>query len=33
MRISELHIYQKNLPVVGGPYTMSRVTLHSICHA
>jgi len=30
MRISELHIYQKNLPVVDGPYTMSRVTLHSI---
>jgi L-alanine-DL-glutamate epimerase-like enolase superfamily enzyme len=30
MRISELHIYQKDLPVVGGPYTMSRVTLDSI---
>jgi len=30
MRISEIHIYQKNLPVVGGPYTMSRVTLDSI---
>jgi L-alanine-DL-glutamate epimerase-like enolase superfamily enzyme len=30
MRISEIHVYQKNLPVVGGPYTMSRVTLDSI---
>ena len=30
MRISELHIYQKDLPVVGGPYTMSRTTLHSV---
>jgi len=30
MRISELHIYQKDLPVIGGPYTMSRITLHSV---
>ena len=30
MRISELHIYQKDLPIVGGPYTMARVTLNSI---
>ena len=30
MRIKELHIYQKDLPVVGGPYTMSRVALDSI---
>ncbi|HUV23401.1 MAG TPA: mandelate racemase/muconate lactonizing enzyme family protein [Gammaproteobacteria bacterium] len=30
MRIRELHIYQKDLPVIGGPYTMSRVTLHSV---
>lgn len=30
MRISEIHVYQKHLPIVGGPYTMSRITLHSI---
>ena len=30
MRISEIHIYRKDLPVIGGPYTMSRVTLHSV---
>jgi L-alanine-DL-glutamate epimerase-like enolase superfamily enzyme len=30
MRLSELHIYQKDLPIVGGPYTMARVTLNSI---
>jgi L-alanine-DL-glutamate epimerase-like enolase superfamily enzyme len=30
MRISEIHIYQKDLPVIGGPYTMSRVTLNSV---
>lgn len=30
MRISEIHVYQKHLPIVGGPYTMSRSTLHSI---
>ena len=30
MRISEIHVYHKDLPVVGGPYTMSTMTLHSI---
>ena len=30
MRISEIHVYQKNLPVVDGPYTMSTMTLHAI---
>ncbi len=30
MRISEIHVYQKNLPVVGGPYTMARMSLDSI---
>ena len=30
MRISEIHVYQKDLPVVDGPYTMSTMTLHSI---
>jgi L-alanine-DL-glutamate epimerase-like enolase superfamily enzyme len=30
MRISEIHVYQKQLPIIGGPYTMSRITLHSI---
>ena len=30
MRISEIHVYQKDLPVVGGPYTMSTMTLHEI---
>lgn len=30
MRIREIHVYQKDLPVVGGPYTMSTMTLHSI---
>ena len=30
MRISEIHVYQKNLPVVGGPYTISTMTLHEI---
>jgi len=30
MRISEIHIYQKDLPVVDGPYTMSTMTLHSM---
>ena len=29
-RISEIHVYQKDLPVVGGPYTMSTMTLHEI---
>lgn len=30
MRISEIHVYRKDLPVVDGPYTMSTMTLHSI---
>ena len=30
MRIAEIHLYQKDLPVVDGPYTMSTMTLHSI---
>ncbi len=30
MRISEIHVYRKNLPVVDGPYTMSTMTLHAI---
>ncbi len=30
MKISEIHIYQKDLPIVDGPYTMSTITLHSI---
>lgn len=30
MKISEIHVYQKDLPIVGGPYTMSTITLHSI---
>ena len=30
MRISEIHVYQKDLAVVDGPYTMSTMTLHSI---
>ena len=30
MRISEIHVFQKDLPIIGGPYTMSRITLHSI---
>ncbi|MEM7564935.1 MAG: mandelate racemase, partial [Pseudomonadota bacterium] len=30
MRISEIHLFQKRLPIVGGPYTMSRITLHEI---
>jgi len=30
MRISEIHVYQKELPVVDGPYTMSTMTLHSL---
>lgn len=30
MRISEIHIYQKDLPVVDGPYTMSTMTIHSL---
>ena len=30
MRIKEIHVYRKDLPVVDGPYTMSTMTLHSI---
>ncbi|MDH3388481.1 MAG: mandelate racemase/muconate lactonizing enzyme family protein [Gammaproteobacteria bacterium] len=30
MRISELHVYQKDLPIVGGPYTMSRTSLDCV---
>lgn len=30
MRISEIHVYQKNLPIVDGPYTMSTMTLYDI---
>ena len=30
MRISEIHIYQKDEPIIGGPYTMSRITLESV---
>jgi len=29
-RIKELHVYSKDLPILGGPYTMSRITLHSV---
>ncbi len=30
MRIAEVHIYQKDLPVVGGPYTMARAKVDSL---
>ena len=30
MRICEVHIFQKELPVVGGPYTMARSEIHSL---
>ena len=30
MRIAEIHIYQKNLPVVGAPYTMARANVVSL---
>ena len=30
MRISEIHVYQKNLPIIGGPYTMSTMTLYDV---
>ena len=30
MRIKEIHVFAKELPIVGGPYTMSRSTLHSV---
>ncbi|MGI9492444.1 MAG: mandelate racemase/muconate lactonizing enzyme family protein [Geminicoccaceae bacterium] len=30
MRIAEIHIYQKDLPVVGGPYTMARTQVEAL---
>jgi len=30
MKITEVDVYQKDLPIVDGPYTMSTMTLHSI---
>ena len=30
MHISEIHVYRKELPVVGGPYTMSTMTIHAV---
>ena len=30
MRIAEIHVYQKDLPIVDGPYTMSTMTLYNI---
>jgi len=30
VKISEIHVYQKDLPILDGPYTMSTMTLHSI---
>ena len=30
MRIVEVHIYQKDLPVVGGPYTMARTKVDAL---
>lgn len=30
MRIAEIHIYQKDLPVVGGPYTMARAKVEAL---
>lgn len=30
MRISEIHVYQKHLPVVDGPYTMSTMTIDAL---
>jgi len=30
MRIAEIHLYSKNLPIVGGPYTMSLCTLYEV---
>ncbi len=30
MKISEIHVYQKDLHIVGGPYTMSTMTLDVI---
>lgn len=30
MRIQEIHVYGKTLPILGGPYTMSLITLESV---
>ncbi len=30
MRIKEIHLYGKQLPIVGGPYTMSLITLEAV---
>ena len=30
MKIREIQVYQKDLPILDGPYTMSTMTLHSI---
>jgi len=30
MKITEIHIYQKDLPVVGGPYTMARANVYAL---
>lgn len=30
MQISEIHIFQKDLPVIGGPYTMALSTIHAV---
>ena len=30
MRITEIHIYRKELPVLDGPYTMSTMAIHSL---
>lgn len=30
MRIAEVHVYQKDLPVVGGPYTMARAKVEAL---
>ena len=30
MRISEIHLYTKNLPIVDGPYTMAGTELHAV---
>ena len=30
MRISEIHVYSKHLPIKNGPYTMSRISLDTI---
>ena len=30
MKIKEIHIYHKSLPVVDGPYTMGGVEVHAL---